>query len=57
MTDEFIIRITRHVSIRTLVDTPSWRMETADDVKRHLSELEHRITAEMKDDDILSVEF
>jgi hypothetical protein len=48
---------TNHVPIKSLVNSPSWHIETADDIDNHLTDLRRRISAEMKDDDILSVEF
>jgi hypothetical protein len=50
-------RHTNHVPIKSLVSSPSWRIERADDIDGYLAELKHRIAAEMKGDDILSVEF
>jgi hypothetical protein len=48
---------TNHVPIKSLVSSPSWRIETIDDIDEYLTELKLRIAAEMKDDDIISVEF
>jgi hypothetical protein len=50
-------RHTNHVHIKSLINSPSWRIETANDIDNHLAELRHRIATKMKDDDILSVEF
>jgi hypothetical protein len=46
-----------HISIRSLVSPPSWRIEEEDDIDTHLTQLKHRILAEMKDDDIIIVDF
>jgi len=50
-------RRTNHVSIKSLVSASSWRIETEDDIDMYLAQLRHRILAEMRDDDIINVEF
>jgi hypothetical protein len=50
-------RRTNHISIKSLINSPSWRIETEEDIDMHLAQLRHRILTEIKDDDILSVEF
>jgi len=50
------IRRINYISIRSLVNS-SWQIEEEDDIDTHLAQLKHRILAEMKDDDIISVEF
>jgi hypothetical protein len=51
------MRRTNHVSIRSLVSSPAWRIETEDEIEAYLAQLRHRILTEMKDDYIISVEF
>jgi hypothetical protein len=48
---------TKYISMRTLLSSSSWRIETEEDIDTHLAQLKHRILTEMKDDDIISVEF
>jgi hypothetical protein len=49
-------RHTNHVSIKSLISSPSWRIETESDIDIHLAQLRQKILAEMKDGDIKNVE-
>jgi hypothetical protein len=54
--EEFKINITTHISIKSL-NISAWHIETTDDLEKYITDLRHKISAELRDDTIISVEF
>ena len=51
------VKKTKTVSIKTINNSTTWQIETADDVKRYVNELEKKLMASLEDDTVLNVEF
>ncbi len=45
------------VSIKSVNTQTSWQVETADDVKKYIAELEKKLLAELEEDTVLHIEF
>jgi hypothetical protein len=54
---EYKVRRTRNVSIKQMTGTASWRLESAEDIDKHLAELRKALIAQMDEDTIVNVEF
>ncbi|MCD8362902.1 MAG: BREX system P-loop protein BrxC [Lachnospiraceae bacterium] len=52
-----IVKKQRTVSIRSINTQTSWQLETEEDVRRYVAELERKLIAELEKDTILHVEF
>ena len=47
----------RTISIKTITTETTWQLETAEDVKRYVSELERKLLEQLEKDTILHIEF
>ncbi|MDO5135215.1 MAG: BREX system P-loop protein BrxC, partial [Eubacteriales bacterium] len=47
----------RTVSIKTINTETTWQLETADDVRKYVAELERKLLAQLDEDTIVSIEF
>lgn len=47
----------KNVSIKTVNVENTWRLESEDDVKKHLAELEKELLAQLEEDTVVNVEF
>jgi len=45
------------VSIKTINSEATWQIESADDVKKYIAELEKKLMAQLEDDTVIHVEF
>jgi hypothetical protein len=54
---EYKVRRTRNVSIKQMTGTASWRLESAEDIDKHLAELRKALIAQVNEDTIVNVEF
>lgn len=45
------------VSIKTINSSSTWQIETEDDVKKYVSELEHKLLATLEDNTVINIEF
>lgn len=45
------------VSIKTINSSSTWQIETVDDVKKYVSELEHKLLATLEDNTVINIEF
>ena len=52
-----IIRQSRRVSIKSVINTSSWRLESEADVDSYVEALRKNLKAELQDDTILNIEF
>lgn len=51
------IRRQKTVSIRTLTNVGTWQLETGDDVRRYVADLEEKLLSALEDDTVINVEF
>ena len=47
----------KSVSIKTINNASTWQIETEDDVKKYVSELEKRLIATLEDNTVINIEF
>lgn len=47
----------RTISIRSINTEATWQLESSEDVKRYISELENKLMAQLEDDTVINVEF
>lgn len=52
-----IVRKTKRIPIKQMTGTASWRLESMEDVDRHLTELRKKLTAQLDADTIINIEF
>lgn len=51
------VKAQRVVSIKSINTKTTWQLESADDVKRYMAELEKKLLAQLEEDTVLHVEF
>ena len=51
------VKKTKTVSIKTINNSTTWQIETQDDVKRYVAELEKKLMASLEDGTVLNIEF
>ncbi len=51
------VKKTKNVTIKNVAQTSSWRIEKEDDVEKYISQLRDKLLNELKDNDIINVEF
>ncbi len=51
------VKKTKTVSIKTINNSTTWQIETQDDVKHYVAELEKKLMASLEDDTVLNIEF
>ena len=47
----------KYISIKDIVDSVSWQLESEADVKKYLAELEKKLIAAIEDDTVVNIEF
>ena len=53
---EFKVRTTKNISIKTVAKTASWRLESSDDIEKYLAILRENLLKEIKEDTIINIE-
>jgi hypothetical protein len=53
---EFKVRTTKNISIKTVAKTASWRLESSEDIERYLAILRENLLKEIKEDTIINIE-
>ena len=53
---EFKVRTTKNISIKTVAKTSSWRLESSEDIERYLAILRENLLKEIKEDTIINIE-
>ena len=53
---EFKVRTTKNISIKTVAKTASWRLESSEDVEKYLAILRENLLKEIKEDTIINIE-
>lgn len=53
---EFKVRTTKNISIKTVAKTASWRLESSEDIERYLDILRENLLKEIKEDTIINIE-
>lgn len=53
---EFKVRTTKNISIKTVAKTASWRVESSEDVEKYLAILRENLMKEIKEDTIINIE-
>ena len=53
---EYKVRSTKNISIKTVAKTASWRLENTEDVDRYLAALRENLLKEMDEDTIVNIE-
>ena len=51
------VRRTKNVSIKKMTGTASWRLESAEDIERHIARLRETLLEQLDEDTIVNVEF
>ncbi|MGN8817799.1 BREX system P-loop protein BrxC [Oribacterium sp. HCP28S3_H8] len=51
------IKTTKNVPIKSVTGTSSWRLESQEDIEKYINALKKKLTAELKDDTIINIEF
>lgn len=52
-----VVKKQKTVSIKTVNTSATWQIETEDDVKRYMAELEKKLISELEDNTIINIEF
>ncbi|MFC2470048.1 BREX system P-loop protein BrxC [Lachnoanaerobaculum gingivalis] len=53
---EFKVRTTKNISIKTVAKTASWRLESSEDIEKYLAILRENLLKEIKEDTIINIE-
>ena len=53
---EFKVRTTKNISIKTVAKTASWRLESSEDIEKYLAILRENLMKEIKEDTIINIE-
>lgn len=53
---EFKVRTTKNISIKTVAKTSSWRLESSEDIEKYLAILRENLLKEIKEDTIINIE-
>jgi len=53
---EFKVRTTKNISIKTVAKTASWRLESSEDIEKYLDILRENLMKEIKEDTIINIE-
>lgn len=53
---EFKVRTTKNISIKTVAKTASWRLESSEDIEKYLAVLRENLLKEIKEDTIINIE-
>ena len=53
---EFKVRTTKNISIKTVAKTASWRLESSEDIEKYLAILRGNLMKEIKEDTIINIE-
>lgn len=51
------VRKTKHISIKQMTGTASWRLESMEDIDKYLKEFREKLTAQLDADTIINIEF
>ena len=51
------IKTTKNVPIKSVTGTSFWRLESQEDIEKYINALKKKLTAELKDDTIINIEF
>ena len=51
------IKTTKNVPIKSVTGTSYWRLESQEDIDKYINALKKKLTAELKDDTIINIEF
>ena len=51
------VKKSKMISIKTINLEKTWQLETEDDVKRYIAELEKKLIKELEKDTIINIEF
>ena len=51
------IKTTKNIPIKSVTGTSSWRLESQEDIDKYINAFKKKLTAELKDDTIINIEF
>jgi len=54
---EYVIKKQKVVSIKNITNQATWRIETAEDVKKYIAELEEKLIKQLEENTIIQIEF